>query len=88
MSAAGEWLTLGSAAHECAKPDDSKISRVGALPGALWQCAECGLIWELGQEYVTQAGRTTDIYGPGSLVVGQIWTWTKFQQAESWGGDR
>lgn len=80
MSAAGEWLTLGSAAHECAKPDDSKISRVGALPGALWQCAECGLIWELGQEDVVQRG----LGDWPTYVVGQKWTWTKFQQAEHW----
>jgi hypothetical protein len=85
MSAAGEWLTLGSLSHECAKPDAIKIERAGALAGALWQCAECGLIWELGQEDVVQ---TTARSWPDQLVVGQLWIWTKFQQAESWGGDR
>lgn len=68
MSAAGEWLTLGTGWHKCAKPDEPKIELARARAGALWRCSECGLVWELSRT-------------PASMYGGSEWTWTEFQES-------
>lgn len=72
----GEWLTLGQVRHECQKPLSGAIERAGAVVGALWRCAECGLVWELSQEMRPTPDRD---YG---VRMDFFWTWTEYQQAD------